>query len=577
MRVDLQPWSEALHAAVEHADLDRIDALLLARASDGLPFEAEGDVYARLLSSPAEPDPGPAADRIARAFLARVPSHPSSWRAAHVLLLRSAIAGDLAAAQSQWESLGRVPGPERRRLARIVGDHLWQNGVLGPSIVWSERGLTADREDADAWALLARRAWDCCSAGQIGAGASLSSLLALREALRDGDPDGVRKASAQLRKAGIHLGGAWQELVRWAESQPSRTAERERSGAVAVLPLSGKSAALGRRTLETLGSCLLDGEWLTIRDSYSSAALGTAALADEGPRHVFGPLRSDGMASASLRLLRQGRVAVTPNPNALSGLPVTSTIWSVALTPEDQARAIAVWSLEHQWRAVALLAPRSEYGDRFFEAFWPAVTTAGGWFTGVARFQPEDTDFGPGIRAIAGLDRYDAEEKAALKKAGKEPTPIIDFDVLVIVGPPRQIGLIPAQLVYWDVEGVRLMGDSSWGAGEAIRTAGKHGAGLMFVDVAGGAETPPGRQLASCVERPGSLDQAVFEGQRLLGAWRNEADPGRRFAPVEGLGGLIRPGPERLVHRDLGRWMLTGSGRVIWDGRDPLASEPSLP
>lgn len=576
-RADLLPWENALEAAVAAERLDEVDILLLARAADGAAPDAEGDVYARLLSSPAEPDPGPVADRLAQAFLRRLPGHPSSWRAAHVLFLRAATAGDLAAMERHWGLLLRNDNAPSQRLARVAGELLWRSGLRAPALTWSERGLAIGPAEAEAWAMLAGRAWECCRADQLAAESRLGGLLSLKEALQAGDASGIQKASARLRKSAIELAGPWQELVRWADSQPARGDKSDRHGAAAVLPLSGKSAALGRRTLETLGACLLDGEQLTVRDSYSSVVLGTAALIEGGPRHVFGPLRSDGMASASLRLLRQGRVAVTPNPNALIGLPVTSTIWSVALTPEDQARSIARWAREANWPAVALLAPLNEYGDRFVDAFWPAVTAGGGWFTGIGRFKPEDTDFGPAIRNVAGLDRYDSTEKALLKKAGKEPTAIIDFDVLVIVGSPRQIGLIPAQLAYWDVVAVRLMGDSSWGAGDAARIAGVHAKGLMFVDIIGGTVSEAGQRLDACVERPSSLDMAVYEGFRLLSAWRQEPDPGHSFSPVRGLGGLVQPGPERLVQRDLGRWMLTAGGRVVWDGRDPLNPEPSAP
>ena len=577
LRVDLQPWADALAEAAAAGQLDQVDTLLLARAAEGDAPDSEGDVYARLLSAPVEPDPGPVADRLAQAFWVRLPGHPSAWRAAHVLFLRAAVFGDPVGLDRYWELLAAHDDAPAQRLARQAGELLWQDGQRAAALTWSERGLTLDPADSAAWALLAGRAWDCCPADQLAADSRLGALLALKEALQVGDAAGIQKASGRIRKSSLELAGPWQELVRWADSQPARVTKADHTGAAAVLPLSGRSAALGRRTLETLGACLLDGEQLSVRDSFSSAILGTAALTDDGPRHVFGPLRSDGMASASLRLLRQGRVAVTPNPNTLNALPVTSTIWSVALTPEDQARSIARWAREADWPAVALLAPLNEYGDRFIDAFWPAVTGGGGWFTGIGRFKPEDTDFGPGIRALAGLDRYDPDEKALLKKAGKEPTAIIDFDVLVIVGAPRQIGLIPAQLAYWDVVGVRMMGDSSWGAGEAARIAAEHAHGLMFVDIIGGADSDAGRRLAECVERPSSLDMAVYEGLRLLSAWQQEADPGRTFSPVPGLGGLVRPGPDRLVERDLGRWMLTADGRVVWDGRDPLNPEPASP
>lgn len=571
---ELADWAAALAEAVAAEDAERVDRLILERVAAGPGVLPEGDVYARVISAPSTPDPGPVAERVARAFLDRVPGHPSLWRAHDVVFLRAAGAGALDEMSAAWDGLREARVEHRAARARTAGEVLWRGGLSAPAIRWSETAEDLAPTTGDIWSLLASRAWECCGPEQL-AGSRLAGLVALRDALRLGDADGVRAAAAELRRATPHLGGSWRELVRWADSLPDRRGGAREDGVVtAMLPVTGRSAGLGRRTLETLGACLLPGESLDIRDTYGSAILGTAAMPlDDARRPMFGPLRTESMPSASLRLLRQGRVAVTPNPNPLRDLPVTSTVWSIALTPEVQARGLAKWLAGQNWRAVAFLGPSNEAGERFFDAFWPAVTGGGGWFTGVGRFDADATDFGAAIRRVVGLDRYDPDELAALKADDLEPEPVIDFDAMVIVGPPRQIGLIPAQLAYWDVVGVRLAGDAAWGTQEAIRLAEGHAKGLLFVDVAAGEDDPQGALLAQCVERASSLDQAVFEGLRLLQAWRRVPDPGKDFPPVPGLGGELRPGPDRMVDRTLGRWMLTDKGRVPWDGNDPLAGK----
>lgn len=573
---ELAEWAAALAEAVEEGNVDRVDRLLLERVAAGPGVLSEGDVYARMISSPSIPDPGPLAERIARVFLERVPGHPSLWRAHDVLFLRAAGTGALNEMSSAWDGLRGARVEHRAARARTAGEILWRGGLSAAAIRWSETSEELAPTTGDTWSLLASRAWTCCGPDQL-AGSRLSGLVALRDALRLGDADAVRAAAAELRRAAPHLGGPWQELVRWANALPDRRGGVRGDRVVtAMLPITGRSAGLGRRTLETLAACLLPGESLDIRDTYGSAILGAAAMPlDETHRPTFGPLRTESLPLASLRLLRYGRVAVTPNPNPLRDLPVTSTVWSIALTPEVQARELAKWLAEQDWRAVAFLGPSNEAGERFLNAFWPAVTGGGGWFTGIGRFDADTTDFGAAIRRIVGLDRYDADELEALKADGLEPEPVIDFDVMVIVGPPRQIGLIPAQLAYWDVVGVRLAGDAAWGTQEAYRLAEGHARGLLFVDLAAGENDPQGALLANCVERASSLDQAVFEGLRLLQAWRMVPDPGKDFPPVPGLGGELRPGPDRVVGRTLGRWILTDKGRAPWDGSDPLAGESS--
>lgn len=586
MAPDPEVWthfSRDLTVALEAGEDERVRNLLDQWIATQRASGAEGDLYAALLASVDTAQADAAAEAVALAMAGRAGRHPEIWRAFEILFWRELVMENFEALPAAWQGLRRAP-PERSAVAaRQAGQALWEIRRPAPALRWWLRIAEVTTPPEGYGARLATIAWDCCRAEEL-AGTSLAPLLETRDALRRGDRRALQRAADTWQQSGFPIDGAWREVGRWIESLERPSRGHDPDAMAAVLPLSGRSASLGRRTLETLGACLSDGSALTVADSRSSALFGAAVGPDrDGPRRVFGPLRTEALPAASLRYFRLGRIAVTPNPNPLSALPITTTIWSVGMTPENQAREIAALLAEAGWRAVAVLAPESGYGQRFLHVLRQEVIDRGGWLTGIELYQPDATDFGDPVRRLVGLDRFDANEIRDLKAAGLEPEPILDFDALVLVGPSRQLALIPPQLAYYDVSGIRLVGDSGWDAPEVGRLAGEYARGAIFVSLAarGSEHSDETQQFLECASvvrpQPGPFEAMVYEGLRILESWRGVAEPELYWPPVPGIGGELRPGPGHLVDRRFPRWIWTRQGIEAWDGRDPLAREAVAP
>jgi len=166
---------------------------------------------------------------------------------------------------------------------------------------------------------------------------------------------------------------------------------------------------------------------------------------------------------------------------------------------------------------------------------------------GAEGYDPSQTDFGEQIKKLVGLyyldlraeerkewEKHRREEMEVLKERGdvtklqrlkKEkwtPSPIVDFEALVIADYYDKVVLITPQLAYYDVMGVQLLGTNGWNSPRLLELGGRYVEGAVFVDAFyKGSQRP---QIQDFVENfrkefsedPDILSALAFDATKIL-------------------------------------------------------------
>jgi hypothetical protein len=177
-------------------------------------------------------------------------------------------------------------------------------------------------------------------------------------------------------------------------------------GAIALLlPLSGRQQAAGTAVRDGFLAAVLaepTDRRARIR-LYDSAALGVVAAYQqalaEGAQAVAGPLTKDELA-----LLVAGPPLALPTLalNSLAGGAPPAFLFQFALDPEQEARAAARRIAESGHSRGVALFPRSDWGDRVYQAFAAELEAAGVELTAAQPYEPSERDFSGPLRAALG-------------------------------------------------------------------------------------------------------------------------------------------------------------------------------
>ncbi|MEK7690954.1 MAG: penicillin-binding protein activator, partial [Bdellovibrionota bacterium] len=270
-----------------------------------------------------------------------------------------------------------------------------------------------------------------------------------------------------------------------------------------LLPLTGKYASFGRRSLQAIAlafhlygpqkKILSDGGIsLFVEDSgdtIEQTLRGLDALSNEHKVvAVIGPLISKGIDQVFARAakLRMPLVSLAQQ----SGVPSEYTL-NAGLTPRAQAEEVARHAIEKLgFEKFAILFPQDTFGRKYAESFWDAVEAKGGRITAVESYAAGETDFRQMVDRMIGL--YDLnsrqreleelskarDEAKVTKKTRKTEKfynlpPIVDFDAVFIPEEPKAIGQIIPTFSYRDAGKVRFLGISAWHSPELLtRTQG---------------------------------------------------------------------------------------------------------
>ncbi len=263
----------------------------------------------------------------------------------------------------------------------------------------------------------------------------------------------------------------------------------------AMLPLSGRLKPFGQEVLNGIRLALdpssaprpEDFVEIVVWDSGSDGSAlpsGMDELIREyRVRAVIGPLLTREVSRVAAKA-EQHRVPLIA-PAASRELERNWTyVVRTGVTLGAQAIQIARYAkLTLGLKRFCILYPEDEYGKEMMRNFREEVEKQGGEVIAWASYDPQATDFGGPIRHLKSVD---ATKYGFLgpppSQRGQVREYLPGFDAVFIPGDYDQAGLIAAQLAFYDIQGVTLLGAGGWNSADLIRIGGRFMEGGIFVD-----------------------------------------------------------------------------------------------
>jgi len=259
-----------------------------------------------------------------------------------------------------------------------------------------------------------------------------------------------------------------------------------------VLPLSGSYAELGGKALDAilLSAGIFDERnkslWKVIaRDSRglpddTKAAIEHLANTD----NVIAIIAVSGTAEA-LDAAREAERLQVPLILITSREGVTLAseyVFQHFLTPTQQVRAVVSYALKNMNSAIfSALYPDDDYGEEMMKIFREEVARVGGRLEKAIPYAKNKTDFTNEINRLTGNQVAMARAKAAKKTQPKKKI-FIDFEALFIPDSYRRVQMISAQLAFYDVREINLLGTSLWNSPYLLTRGAEYLEGAVFAD-----------------------------------------------------------------------------------------------
>jgi len=263
----------------------------------------------------------------------------------------------------------------------------------------------------------------------------------------------------------------------------------------ALLPLSGRYAVFGQKALQGIqaafgfqGPDTGDTEEfsLIVKDSGADPVQAAQAVRDlaetEQVIAIIGPIFSRTTHAAAEAAEKSGipLISLSPDPEVPA---LGRNIFRRSLIDTQQIDALADLVYDRlKMKKFAFLYPDNSYGEEMMNLFWDQLDQRGAEVVAAESFLPGQTDFGPQIRAMVGLDRKMTPEELALKQSGVEVElkPLVDFDALFIPADFQTVGLLAPQLAFYDVNEVLLIGTDGWNSPWLLELGEHYVEGSLF-------------------------------------------------------------------------------------------------
>ena len=319
-----------------------------------------------------------------------------------------------------------------------------------------------------------------------------------------------------------------------------------------ILPLTGKYATFGNRTLDAIifATGIFDPEGegpppikLIIEDSKSDPAAAREAVTrlvnEERVIGIIGPLGSATALEAAKEAENMGVPIITLTQKE-DITDIGDYIFRNFITSEMQVRTLVRYSVQNLgMNSFAILYPRDNYGTKMMNLFWDEAIKAGGEIRGVESYKSDQTDFSKEIKSIAGI-KY--TEKGT--QSEKEPQPTIDFDALFIPDSYTRISMIAPQLAFYNVTDIQLLGTNSWNSPKLLEGDGDFLEGSIFVDGFFPNTFYPAvrdfidRFYVAFGREPKDMEALAYDATRIMVDIMKEGDIRVRRDLKEGLGNL---------------------------------------
>jgi ABC-type branched-subunit amino acid transport system substrate-binding protein/predicted negative regulator of RcsB-dependent stress response len=311
-----------------------------------------------------------------------------------------------------------------------------------------------------------------------------------------GDPfDQDRVLQAFLAAFGTH------ELA--ADARTTVEANRARVRAaryviVAPLPYQGELQAYAKSILrgaqlavdvERGGSDL--SVVLAARD-YGGDIARLGAVLDETCREarcvgILGPVLSREGAAVASRAASWKIPAISPTATGV--MPQNRYVFRTAMTAKTEGAAAAQYAVEHLGlKRFVVLAPRDRYSQEVAAVFADEVARLQGRVVFSVAYESGAVDFGRDLKALKEADLKQEGvmetlpvEAGAPEALPREPVYVPGFDAAFLPGDAESVGLIAAQLRFYDIV-VPLLGASGWNDRSVIKIGGKYVEDAIFPD-----------------------------------------------------------------------------------------------
>ncbi len=273
-----------------------------------------------------------------------------------------------------------------------------------------------------------------------------------------------------------------------------------------LFPIEGSEKAWGKAIYEGMQLALKkNGSRLQLISQNPGSNVQSALQAfdqlvqDHKVMAVVGPLTGDQAQAVAKRAEALGVPFFSTSPRTTFLWGATTLNFSFDF--KKQAEALVKFSHEFlNASRYAMIFPRDDFGKGFAEAFHEAVLKRGSQFTAIESFAPDQSDFRKNVENMVGLGNvlharhqerelllkdYETKVNRPLKDKEKRDIsvpPIVDFDVLFIPDSYKVIGQLAPLLAYFDIDGITLLGPSTWNSPQVLQRAGQFLEESVFVD-----------------------------------------------------------------------------------------------
>lgn len=274
----------------------------------------------------------------------------------------------------------------------------------------------------------------------------------------------------------------------------------------AIFPMSGKLAPFGTEVLNGIQLALerqRDGGetpsiGLIVKDTEADRAAFldelSSVLSDDRPLAVIGPLLSKNLPAMAEMAERTRIPLITPSATVPNLRRFGSYVFSTALTYGQQAKRVADFAVKEQhYKRFVILYPDTAYGRDLARLFTQEIRQQDGELIISEPYKEGDTDF----RAVIGklktedLKKYGVEvqvendpAKTGIRQGGRKGKRLLyspGFDAVFIPGRSLDVGLLAAQLAFYDIA-VPLLGANGWNQPDFARVADRSVEGSVFAD-----------------------------------------------------------------------------------------------
>lgn len=251
-----------------------------------------------------------------------------------------------------------------------------------------------------------------------------------------------------------------------------------------LLPLSGPHGDLGRAMRHAAELALFDAAAddfvlmpIDTEASYDGGRLAAQKAINAGAKLILGPLFSDSVRGAG-EIAKQANVPVLSFSNNIRA--AEPGVWVNGLSPEDQIKRAAAYSISQGKYRFAALLPQNEYGRQISASLDQIITSAGGTMGQVAFYQPGSDAMEQTVKNFAQYDQRhgallarkrelgaagdSASQRALQRLGGLDTLGDPNFNALILPATGGDLRQVSALLAYYDVDpaNVQYIGTFGW-------------------------------------------------------------------------------------------------------------------